>query len=95
MMVDNQFKRTEVTELSSDQCGRVFQQKRWLRERAKKLEKEEQSALRKMRSRKIEKRGKWAIEKGVAHIKPTLNGKGIDLETALELVKELREVRKP
>lgn len=71
------------------------QQRRWLHDQEKREKKQSDAANRRMRTMKIDRRGKWLIEKGLATIKPSLNRNGIDLETALELVRDLRNVRKP
>ena len=108
VLVENELRELSVTELSAEQCSQVFkrsgehitirdyqQQRRWLRDREKKRELEEAAGLEKMQTRKINRRGKWTIEKGLAHVSPALNREGIDLEMARALVRDLQAVRRP
>lgn len=108
VLVGNELRELDVTALSADQVTQVFrrtrrgvsirdyqQQRRWILARERERQKQATSAARKVQSRRIERRGKWVIEKGLAHIRPALNNAGIDLETARQLIADLLAVRKP
>ena len=107
VIVESELREMDATALTPEQAAQVFdvkrnsvhvrdvtQQKRFLAAKRRESAKLAKLSAEKLATSKIDRNGKWKIREGKAKIMPKLNSEGIDLETALQLVRDLRMVRK-